>query len=88
MNTLSDISTRIRGVMFNFATYFENNDNIRILPLSEDGSVVHSGYVNQIPVSGGGYLYHSIPIESSLITGSDWTRAEINDGYHGYTILS
>lgn len=88
VNDLSDLSTRIRGVKYNFVTYFENNNNIRILPLSEYGGVLHSGYVNQIPVSGGGWIYHGIPIESSLITGRDWTRQEINDGYHGYTILS
>lgn len=85
---IDDISTRIRGIQYNFLTYFENNDDIRIIPLSEHGGVLHSGYVNQIPVSGGGWIYHNVPIESSLVTGGDWTLSEINDGYHGFTILS
>lgn len=85
---LTDVSSRIRAIKYNFTTYFENNDNIRIIPLSEHGGVLHSGYVNQIPVSGGGYFYHSIPIESSLINGGDWTLSQINSGYHGFTILS
>ncbi len=87
-NDLTDVGSKIRAVKFNFNTYFENNDNIRILPLSEHGGVMHSGFVNQIPASGGGYIHHAIPMESSLVTGGDWTRAEINDGYHGFTIFS
>lgn len=91
LNNLTDISSRIRGVQYNYSTYFESNNNdIKIVPLAQAGAgqAMHSGFVNQIPVSGGGYFYHSIPMESSLINGGNWTIGEINDGYHGFTIFS
>jgi len=91
LNNLTDISSRIKGVQYNYTTYFEsNNNNIKIVPLAQAGAgqAMHSGFVNQIPASGGGYFYHSIPMESSLISGGNWTLSELNDGYHGFTIFS
>lgn len=85
---LSNIGSRIRGVEYTYVTKFDTNPNSRIVPIVDYSSVHHSGYAMQIPVSGGGYFYHSIPIESSLVTGGDWARDEINSGYHGFTILS
>lgn len=88
LNDLTDIGSTIKAVQYNFTTYFENNANIRIVPLSQHGGVLHSGIVNQIPATGGGYYYHMIPMNSSLINGGNWTLDQMNNGYHGFTIFS
>lgn len=88
INDLSDIGGRIRAVQHWYTTYFENNEDIRIIPLSEYSGPIYSGIPVSIPASGGGYLYHHNPIEASLITGGDWILDEINNGNHGFTIQS